>query len=939
MEILRKNVDLNIILNQETDFQTNAGWQENLVAFEDEILSTILNPIENYETIRYIHKPYSGMTTNVDDKQTDIWFYFYFATSGNTPNYVQDYSAQGITILENEKMMKQSSESFFRLEFFKTPGILDVSGNTIGYQPPTRQNRKLVFAKNLSLPLGEKYYYTPLNGYVHLPVFKGSNYENKENMYFFWFQDESVLKETNLSGSTTGNTFFMTAKFFNAKDGSIQDFTNDCHGTGYTINEQNDMYYQVDIDKTDYSYKVYYFNGVVKCDQVGFIKKPINFFEKGGGSCPNGLTYYTCSNVTPTPTPTLTPVSPTPTPTLTATPTATPVFSKCSDCGLSLNGVPSGLLSVMTAGVITSSIGCTVGEYAIDWYLDDKIGDPEFTSASTIGADPNATVAHPFANEPVQGGTWYPVIKSIYLNGTKYSAYNVNGSSYSPDLLNCLSTVTVSNYNCTTGYQNSTYPININYTNTTTNSALANRSIRFDLSSDTNYFAWNFIGYLVSDFIKISYFNVPTQTKTQLEYWKIGQDAGSTNLTSNPKIYNGYNLQRVADLTSFTFSEGNYLIIELTPNSGNSNTNWNFQCKCLTDSGCADIIDPTADFGYTTAGITMYYDNEICGYRINGLVKTNVLSGTSYYDNNFTKYNSLNISPYIHSNSTPPTPIIFSGRTLANDNGDGYVYYYCQDQISYTTVTKVGNVITFDFDNLTDYNAYKTQYTNLMSRSYMLNYTSDTTNINHYKFFQIGVIEGINCGDNAQGQSYYTSHVSSPIDFNDSIKRITYTIVNVTNGLPSGITCDTRYSTVQYYISLVNSAINTSNFSYQTYIRKGDGGNYYKAIAVRSFSDYVYNQTASNTGIYTDYIYVKPSVCESTLISKNWVDRGVSYYNYIHGISVTITNESDPLNNFKVESLVNYTSKTYTGVFTKIFEKINGVVKTYSVGTTITTIP
>ena len=332
MEILRKNVDLNIILNKETDFQTNAGWQENLVAFEDEILSTILNPIENYETIRYIHKPYTLNNIN----QTDIWFYFYFATSGNTPNYVQDYSVQGITLLENEKMMKQSSESFFRLEFFKTPGILDGSGNTIGYQPPTRQNRKLVFAKNLSLPLGEKYYYTPLGGYIHLPVFKGSNYENKENMYFFWFQDESVLKETNLSGTTTGNTFFMTAKFFNAKDGSIQDFTNDCFSTGYTLNEQNDMYYQVDIDKTDYSYKVYYFNGVVKCDQVGFTNKPISFFEKGGGSCPNGLTYYTCSNVTPTPTltstPAATPVStPVPTSTPTLTPTLTPTPSTTSN--------------------------------------------------------------------------------------------------------------------------------------------------------------------------------------------------------------------------------------------------------------------------------------------------------------------------------------------------------------------------------------------------------------------------------------------------------------------------------------------------------------------------------------------------------------------------------------------------------------------------------
>ena len=329
MEILRKNVDLNIILNQETDFQTNAGWQENLVAFEDEVLSSILNPIDNYETMRYIHKPY--ILNNIN--QTDIWFYFYFNTSGNTPNYVQDYSVQGITLLENEKMMKQSSESFFRLEFFKTPGV--VTNDVLVCEPPTRQNRKLVFAKNLSLPLGEKYYYTPLGGYVHLPVFKGSNYENKENMYFFWFQDESVLKETNLSGSTTGNTFFMTAKFFNAKDGSIQDFTNDCFSTSHVIKEENDMYYQVDIDKTDYSYKVYYFNGVVKCDQVGFTDKPINFFEKGGGSCPDGLTYYTCSNVTPTPTPTLTStptsttvsstLTPTPTNTVTPTPTVTSI--------------------------------------------------------------------------------------------------------------------------------------------------------------------------------------------------------------------------------------------------------------------------------------------------------------------------------------------------------------------------------------------------------------------------------------------------------------------------------------------------------------------------------------------------------------------------------------------------------------------------------------
>jgi hypothetical protein len=361
MKILRKDTDLNILLNTETDFQTNLGWEENLKEFETEILSDIINPIENYETVRYIHKPYtsSGVT------QTDIWFYFYFQSGGT---YVQDYTPQGISSQENENMLKQATESFFRLEFFKTPiknwnsdstykitELVTYNGNTYTsllnsnknnnpltssgkwvlsslnsqvYEPPTRQNRKLIFAKNLSLPLGEKMFYNPLNGYIHLPVFRGSNYSNKENMYFFWFQDESVLTETNLSGTTTGNTFFMTAKFYNAKEGTILDFTNDSYSTGHTITEQNDMYYQVDINKTDYSYQVYFYNGVVKCEEVGLTNKPIMFFERGGGTAPNNILYHICSNVTPTPTPTAT-NTPTPTPTriISLTPTPTPTLT------------------------------------------------------------------------------------------------------------------------------------------------------------------------------------------------------------------------------------------------------------------------------------------------------------------------------------------------------------------------------------------------------------------------------------------------------------------------------------------------------------------------------------------------------------------------------------------------------------------------------------
>ena len=525
MKILRKDTDLNILLNTETDFQTNLGWEENLKEFETEILSDIINPIENYETVRYIHKPYtsSGVT------QTDIWFYFYFLNTGGT--YVQDYytgdDEKSITYTENEQMLKQSTQSFFRLEFFKTPGT--VSGTTLICEPPTRQNRKLIFAKNLSLPLGEKMFYNPLNGYIHLPVFRGSNYSNKENMYFFWFQDESVLTETNLSGTTTldkytfvntgtakttsfldsnnsltniniptgttvfsgqtnqmfnmpgvtvtydrnfypgTNTFFMTAKFYNAKDGTILDFTNDSYSTGYTITEQNDMYYQVDINKTDYSYQVYFYNGVVKCEEVGLTNRPIMFFEKGGGTAPTNILYHICSNVTPTPTPTITPTSVTPTPTSTHTPTPTPTQTQTP------SGSSSGLPPTkdwytlencwdQTTGYTT---GLTIGTYVVNnrvttfldigtiWKviaissndpapLESKISvapSLDYFSAIQNGCPPifeyflsdpyDATTTTPFCSSPGKStGTYIKTFAPTILNLYDYPVYDYSGSLF-----------------------------------------------------------------------------------------------------------------------------------------------------------------------------------------------------------------------------------------------------------------------------------------------------------------------------------------------------------------------------------------------------------------------------------------------------------------------------------------------------------------------------
>lgn len=396
MKILKKSGDFNLIVNQENDFLTNLGWQEGMDIFEDEVLTTIINPIDNYETIRYIHEPYSGLTANSGDTQCDIWYKFYFIDSGHTYTNGLDYSLVGIAPKDNAKMLKTTTESYFRLEFFKTPND----------EPPTRINRKLVFSKNLSLPLGEKFYYNPLRQNIHIPVFMGSNYRNKENMYLFWFQDDTVLSDSTLSG----NTFYMTAKFMNATDGSVLDFTT----TGLTIDqqvvEQRDMYYKYVIDKTNYTYKVYKYTGGTSTELVGNnLNNAIVFYEKQTTIAPTYIPPSPSASPIPvsptsTPTATITPTSSigataSPTPTMTTTPTPT------SSIGASLSPTPT----MTTTPTPTTSIEATPSPTPTMTVTPtasiEATPTPTMTPTSTITITPTSTITPTPSIEPTSSPT------------------------------------------------------------------------------------------------------------------------------------------------------------------------------------------------------------------------------------------------------------------------------------------------------------------------------------------------------------------------------------------------------------------------------------------------------------------------------------------------------------------------------------------------------
>jgi hypothetical protein len=427
MKIRKLNSDLKIILNQSNDSKTELGWSDSFQEYEKQSLESVINASENYETIRYIHEPYSGLTTNPYHTQSDIWFYFYFL-SGNT--YVQNYEAVGISNDENSKLLRQSSKSFFRLEFYKTPNN----------ESPDRNNRKFVFAKNLSLPLGEKFFITNdnFNKNVSVPVFIGSNYRNKENMYLFWFTDDSAFDETLF----TGNTFFMSARFFNAIDGSVTEFTNKnlkidnsslLDGrvglknnpikfyekdvtNGSVIDESNDMYYRVTINRNNgYTYKI--LRGLTGSTEMTVSTTPVP-----------------SKTPTPTPTPTATfgaTPEPTPSPTSSPTPSATneptPTFLPTEPPTPTPSPTPSPTESPSPTPSATETPSSTPLPSPTPSPTESPSSTPVSTSPPTATPTPTFTATPSTYNLTIKGAEISPGENS---KQTVYCFYKINAGSW-----------------------------------------------------------------------------------------------------------------------------------------------------------------------------------------------------------------------------------------------------------------------------------------------------------------------------------------------------------------------------------------------------------------------------------------------------------------------------------------------------------------------------
>ena len=129
MKILQNNNDRTILINSETNFGTDLGWEENFQEFEHETLKSIINPTENFETVRYIH---SGYTSELGIEQHDIWHEFYFLNFTGGTDGGLNYDLIGLAPEDNSKILR--TENNWELYSAILPdGSIDGGINTPNY--------------------------------------------------------------------------------------------------------------------------------------------------------------------------------------------------------------------------------------------------------------------------------------------------------------------------------------------------------------------------------------------------------------------------------------------------------------------------------------------------------------------------------------------------------------------------------------------------------------------------------------------------------------------------------------------------------------------------------------------------------------------------------------------------------------------------------------
>ena len=554
------------------------------------------------------------------------------------------------------------------------------------------------------------------------------------------------------------------------------------------------------------------------------------------------ITQTITPTITPTPTPTSTdpPPTPTNTPTITQTPTITitqtptntptPTITPSNGsinlclppCSLGLSNYIQNTVGQIICGNLTGSCG-SITAYTIFWY--DSLGNIALKSGfgtpySFVGL---YNYNHPMTvfNSPMlPPDTYTPILQAVTIAGTTYTSTGISGTTAA--LMSCFdsSQLTVESFNCSNGTLTGNYEHRVQFT-AGPGSAVPPSSMysHFNMDPSKKYFAFAFRGNLILDTLRITFIGSNYgNTPIVVEYIDIGGLSCSSGppaldkgidyrVAALPKKYvfdsinatNNY-FNKILNLSNFVINSGDYLILEVIPNSTQNQTSWDFYFTCLENFNCETCINNYIPYPYgqqiILSSITPTFNFD-CN-RLTVLLQVDGCDISTLLTEDIFKYIHSDFSslsnPYLPTRNrlTSSNCGCGAGQSLVNritnnsvlgfgntsmplsPTGGGCLITSAGTTTLCTTnspntisITKVNNVITITCSSLTDRDTFFNSYQSQLTAIGWLPTPPLSTSINYYKAIVLDHYQPLNinsnCADNQFVLRSWNIHPSSSV--------------------------------------------------------------------------------------------------------------------------------------------------------------------------------
>jgi hypothetical protein len=223
------------------------GLDQSIDEYEANIIKEVTGTYGDFEVTRFAHAPIaiSDPYSNNDFEITDIQYEFNFFSGGSlsaSTSWRNNYISEGFTPQEIYYYTNNFTNSFFKLDLYDNVDEKRQT-NYITIIIPTQQG----------LTMDAIMQRTPVK--IKKPYFVLDYVGDKEGFFIYWLKKRNFLNV---------RTFFMTAKFYDAKNGYFTKMMNmpqsSIVGDKFTFDSSQYFYYRLELDYEKQNYQVFNMN-------------------------------------------------------------------------------------------------------------------------------------------------------------------------------------------------------------------------------------------------------------------------------------------------------------------------------------------------------------------------------------------------------------------------------------------------------------------------------------------------------------------------------------------------------------------------------------------------------------------------------------------------------------------------------------------------------